>query len=139
MKKLIIDSKHENEINQVLKESQGKSKVRLIKDYAELRGIIDRSKERFGDVPKIAYQDCLLHLRIGAWQYPATYDHSAIGTCATIRFRKDGNGELIKICRGSVKGGKEEKWEITEAMRDYIVASLGCVMQEQNKESIEDM
>jgi hypothetical protein len=134
MKKLIINEAHKEDINKALAEAQGKAKARTIDGYEALVKEIEYAKKRFENlpagIPKKAYDGCILIIRVGAGHFPNAYKYVPVGTYLKIRFRKDGSGEILDIDRVNVEGGKEYRWGITEAMRDYVVASLAGYMLE---------
>jgi len=121
MKKLIVDANHEKEINEVLKERQGKARERIIDDYNDLKRIIDNCLDELPSLPKHALKDCILAIKIGAGHYPASYGGIPMGTCVTIKFRKDGKAEVTDVGRHHVNCLKVYNWKMTESARDYIM------------------
>lgn len=120
-KKPIIDEAHKDMINSILKEGQLYARERRVNDFEELENLIDSCKDELPEnLPVHALENCILSIKVGAKHFPSCYNGIPYGTHLTIKFRKDGKGELVNVERVDVNCMKGKVWKLTDTANSYI-------------------
>ena len=123
-KSIIIDEKHAEKINEFLKEGQGRAKERTVKDFEELKDLIERYLSKLPTIPKKHLDKCILYIKVGAKKFPNRYKYIPYGTSLTIIFGQDGKGRLEEVERVNINDRKEYKFHLTETAKNSVLKQL---------------
>ena len=125
VKPIIIDKKHEEQINEILALSQKKLRVRIIEDYNELTKMI-KSKIKHIKICKSAWDKCEIAIHCGReCSFPSAYKYVPMGTYAKIRLGKDGKGRLIEIGRSDCTKSNYDYIILTDRAKEAIMREAG--------------
>jgi len=125
MKPIIIDKKHEEQINEILALSQEKLRVRTIENYNELVKMI-KSKIKHIKICKSAWDKCEIAVHCGhEHSFSSAYKYAPMGTYAKIRFRKDGKGRLIEVGRSDCTKSDCDYIILTDRAKEAIMREAG--------------
>ncbi|BAL85130.1 hypothetical protein SELR_pSRC300570 (plasmid) [Selenomonas ruminantium subsp. lactilytica TAM6421] len=131
---VIIDKKHEQKINEILKGGQGKSTARTIDNAEELISLVEKYKSNLPPIPKAHLNHCKLIIFVGAGHFANAYKYIPMGTQVTIEFGRDGLGRLVSVSRTNVKGAKEYSFMLTKEAKQSALRCLNILPCDYDKD-----
>jgi hypothetical protein len=124
MKKMIIvDEKHAAQVEEVLKEAQGRARERRIDSTQELIELIDHYTKKIPTIPKKHMENCELVINVGAGKFPNAYKYRPMGTQVVVVF-KNGTPRIRLISRIDVNGLKEYSFRLTDIAKASVLKEL---------------